>query len=403
MSIRTWRRAAAAAAAWACVSLALPCAGQSPDPPPPGTLTFGPLRISPHLLVKDVGVDSNVFNAPVDPKHDFTMTVTPTADLLLAVRRIRLGYTSTVDYVYYRDYASERGVNSSSSARLDIDFGFLKPYVAATGVNAKTRLNTEVDERARHRDVTYTTGVALDVGSRTSLVLNGTLEKISYERDEAFRGVLLGRAFDGRRRAVDGGLKLALTPLTTFSLIVSREEQRFVEAPGRDSDSWRVSPGFAFDPGGLLNGSASIGYRRFKTRSPQLPDFTGLVSTATVVARAGRHEAQGVFRRDVQYSYDVATSYYLATGGTLTWTVLLFGPVDVRGTAGRMLMDYNVSGLALGTDKTSSYGAGVGYRFSNRARLGINAEWSRRDSDRAFERRFRNHRIFAGFSWGITS
>ena len=110
----------------------------------------------------------------------------------------------------------------------------------------------------------------------------------------------------------------------------------------------------------------------------------------------------GPFNRDVQYSYDTSTVYFLGTGGSVMWTVLVAGPIDLRGTAGRTVMDYSVSGGPEGHDTTTSYGGGVGYRFSNRARIGLNAEWSRRESGSA-DRRYRNNRIFAGLTWGTTS
>jgi hypothetical protein len=164
-----------------------------------------------------------------------------------------------------------------------------------------------------------------------------------------------------------------------------------------------VSPTVSFSPSGLLTGSATVGYRRFHTLSASLADFSGLVSLVNVGATIyGRHQVDARFSRDVQYSYDVATAYYLGTGGTVTWTYLLAGPIDVRGVVGRNQNDYSVAGDALGHERLTTYGGGVGYRFSNRARLGVNADWSRRESTKSAERNYRNHRIFAGLTWGAT-
>jgi hypothetical protein len=404
MTMRTLATAAAIAAAWTLSCAGAASAGQAPDTVPPGTLSYGPLRITPGLLLKDMGVDNNVFNEPVDPKHDFTFTLTPRADVLFRMRRLRLGFTTATDYVYYRTYRSERGANNYSSARVDFDLGVLKPYATVSGLNSRSRINTEVDARARHRDLVYGGGVAIKVASRTNLLVNAVQGKVAYEPGEEFRGIDLSDSLDVTRRSVDAGVEIALTPLTTFSAIVAREQQRFAFSPGRDSDAWRVSPTFAFSPTGLLSGSASVGYRRFHTRSAEIPDYSGVVAAVSVTALIyGRNKVFGVLNRDVQHSYDTATAYYLGTGGAVTWTYLLVGPIDVRGTAGRTRMDYTVSGASEGRDMTTAYGGGVGYRFSNRARLGINAEWSRRESDRSAERNYRNNRIFAGLTWGTTS
>jgi hypothetical protein len=244
-------------------------------------------------------------------------------------------------------------------------------------------------------------------------LLNGTQGRVAYEAGSEFRGVDLRQSFNGRRRAVDGGLAIALTPLTTFTMSVAREEQRFERVPDRDSNSWRISPTFTFSPAGLLTGSATVGYRRFHPLSPTLPDYSGIVSAMTVGATIyGRNLVQGVFNRDVQYSYDLATDYYVGTGGALTWTLSVVGPIDVRATAGRFRMNYRsdggsstgltAGGEQAGLDQTTSYGGGIGYRFGQRARLGLNVDWSRRASDRSVDRAYRNHRIFAGLTWGTT-
>ncbi len=377
---------------------------QTSDPVPPGTVTLGPFRISPSLLLRDMGVDDNVFNESTNAKRDFTFTLSPRADVLFRMGRLRVAYGTVTDYVYYRTYKSERGTNTSSSARLDVDLGGFKPFLSASGLNSRNRVNAEVDERARHRDLVYQAGVSLKLASRTILLVSGTQGKIAYEPDTEFRGADLRQSFNGRRRAIDVGLGVTLTPITTFTLALAREQQRFAFSADRDADSWRVSPTFAFTPGGLLEGSATVGYRRFHTLSPTLPDYSGVVGTATIGATlAVRHKLSGTFVRDVQTSYDVDTAYYLGTGATLTYTVLLAGPIDVRGTGARHRMDYTISGVPAGLDVLTVYGGGVGYRFSERARFGVNVEWSRRDSDRDIERTYRNHRLFAGLTWGLTS
>lgn len=402
MNVRTLRVAAAMGVAWALLTAGKASAAQ--DTVPPGTVTLGPLRLTPSLILKDMGVDDNVFNDPVDAKRDFTFTLSPRADLLFRMRRLRLAYTTATDYVYYQKFRGERGTNTSSSARLDVDLGNLKPYATVRGLSSKSRLNPEVDERARHRDLIYGAGVAVKVASRTSVLVNGTQGQIAYDPEAEFRGIDLRQSFNGRRRTIDAGIGIALTPLTTFTVSVAREQQRFDLSPDRDSNTWRVSPTFTFSPTGLLSGSASVGYRRFDTVSPTLPDYSGLVSAVVVGATIyGRHQVQVVFNRDVQYSYELSNAYYVGTGGIASWTLVVVGPIDVRGTAGRHLMDYRGIGKAPGSDTTTIYGGGVGYRFSNRARLGANVEWSRRDSNRSAERGYRNHRIFAGLTWGTTS
>jgi hypothetical protein len=391
------------AAAW-LVTMCVPARAlaQDPDTPPPGTAVFGPVRITPSLMLKDMGIDNNVFNESVDPKSDFTFTLTPRADIVFRARRLKLGYTSVVDYVYFKTYDDEGGVNSSGSARMDLDLGRLRPYAMIRGVRTKARLNAEVDARAHHRDSTYGAGLALLIASRTRLVTNASRTQVAFDEGEAFRGVNLGAAFDGQRDTVDGGIGIELTPLTSLTILVTRETQRFDLSPDRDADSWRVAPTLTFSNDGPLTGNATIGYRHFHTRSAATPDYSGLTSALNVGATFyGRHQLLAVANRDVQYSYDESTDYYVGTTLGLTWTSPLVGRIDARATTTRSVMDYRTVAAAAGRDTQLVYGAGIGYRVTPHARVGVNAEWTRRESDRTDLRGFRNHRLFAGLTWGM--
>jgi hypothetical protein len=380
-----------------------PASAQDPDTPPPGTVVLGPLRLTPALNLRDMGVDNNVFNEAVAPKSDFTFTLTPKVDAALRVRRMRLSYLASTDYVYYRKYRSERGTNSTGTGRFEVDLGHFRPYLTAEGVNTRSRLNAEVDTRARHRDVTYGGGVSIQLLSRTQILLSGSRATVAFDPGEAFRGVELRHSFDGRRTAISGGLGLELTPITRFTVLVSREQQRFDLSPDRDSNTWRVTPAVTFSPTGLLTGSASVGYRRFHTLSPLLPDYSGLVSNVGIGATIyGRHLLQGQVTHDVQYSYEDIAAYYVGTTVGLTWTMVVAGPIDVRATGAHTRMDYRNLADVARPDTATTYGGGVGYRFSQHARLGVNVDWSRRLSDRSADRSYRNHRVFAGLTWGAT-
>lgn len=404
MTIRRWPFATAALALLAIAPRPAGAQTQTADPLESSTIRLGPVGINPMILVREIGVDNNVFNERTDPKSDFTFTLTPRAEVLFNPRRLHVTYTTAVDYVYYRTYTSERGTNQSSAVKLDLDLGHLKPFASVGGANTRERYNQEVDARARHHDQTYGGGVALRIASRTSLTVAARRTKTDFDEGSSFRGEDLARAFNSHLDAFDGTLGLQLTPVTSFSLVVTQERQRFELAPERDSDTTRVTPTLTFSPGGLLNGSAAVGYRRFNGRSPALPDFSGLVAVVNVgVTIVGRHRLDTTFARDLRYSYDRDTPYYLTTGGTVTLTTQIAGPFDVKVTGTRQLLDYSrsISGVTgPADDRYTAYGGGVGYRIRQRLRLGINADWSHRNSDRDTDRTFRNNRIFGTVTWG---
>jgi hypothetical protein len=307
--------------------------------------------------------------------------------------------------VYYRDYESERSTNLSSSVRADVTLGWFLPYVLARATNSRQRYNAEVDERARHRERVYGGGFGIKVGTRLNFGASGRTIRLRFDEDETFRGESLARSFDSDINAIEGSAGFQLTPFTLFSVVLSREQQRFEIAQERDSDSIRVTPMFAFSPEAVLNGSIAIGYRRFKPRTTALPGYSGLVATVTIASTLwNRHRVETVFGRDLRYSYNEDTPYYLATGGSLTVTSQLVGPFDILLTGSRQLMAYRGLGTAAterpGDDTVGSYGGGVGYRFREQLRVGLNAEWIRRGSDLAADREYRNRRIFASLTWG---
>ncbi len=374
------------------------------DPLERAMIRVGPVGINPSITLRNMGVDDNVFNDPENPKSDFTLTVTPKAEVLFRPRRLHLAYTTSTDYVYYRDYASERGTNQASQVRAEFDLGRFQPYAAAGGASTRERYNQEVDARARHHDRTYAAGLGLRLASRTTVSAAARRTTVAFDEGSAFRGEDLARAFNSTINAVEGTFGLQLTPLTGVSFVVTREQQRFDLDPDRDSDTTRITPTVTFSPGALFNGSAAVGYRRFNGRSTSLPDFSGLVAVVNLSATIlGRNRLDTTFSRDVRYSYEQDVPYYLATGATATLTTLIGGPFDVRITGGRQGLDYrasNASDTRASRDTYASYGGGIGYRLRQRMRLGLDAEWARRSSDRTTTREFHNRRIFASLTWG---
>jgi hypothetical protein len=68
-------------------------------------LHVGPFYMTPLFQVKELGVDSNVFNAAGLPVSDFTATVAPKLNLWIPVaRRALLEATAAADFVWYSRY-----------------------------------------------------------------------------------------------------------------------------------------------------------------------------------------------------------------------------------------------------------------------------------------------------------
>ena len=381
-----------------------PAAAQQPEATDDATITIGPISLRPTFLIRNIGRDDNVFNEQTDPKRDFTTTISPATTVGLKVRRLKLALSEGADYVYFKKYVSERGTNLSSSLRADVDLGILQPYASASGLDSKDRYNSEIDARARHRDRTYTAGTGLKLFSRTTAALGVRQTTYRFDQGTTFRGESLANSLNSQVKVIDGSVGFELTPLTSFSVNISHESQRFDTASERDADSIRIMPTFLFSPLGVINGTASVGYRKFTPRnSATTAAFTGLVAqVGASVTLYERHRLDVGVNRDLTYSYDLQTPYYIATSATITWTYGFAGPFDVKLNVAHNNLHYRArGGTAAGDDTYASYGAGFGYRPRKRIRFGVQGDWAQRDSERAVDRGYTNHRIFGTLTWGL--
>lgn len=390
---------------------AAPARAQSSGGVEPGTVKIGPVTIRPTFMIRNVGRDNNVFNETVNPKKDFTMTISPTAEAVFQPRRLKLTYTQATDYVYFKTYKSERGTNQASSARADLDLGVLQPYIGTVGANTRARLNHEIDVRARHDDRTYLAGVTAKVLSQTSVTLGVRRFTTTFERNDdcaaaaqtCFRGQSLADSLNSRLDSIEGNVRVALTPLTSVGIQVAKERQTFEVARERDSDTRRITPVITFSPLGLLNGSVAIGHRKFTARDPRTRPFSGLVVAAVVgVTLFDDHRIDASVNRDLTYSYDRDTPYFVGTSANVTWTFAVAGPFDVRGsvTRDRMRYDSTTGTAATQFDNFEEYGLGIGVRVRRRLRLGVQGDYIRRDSQKSADRNYDNHRIYGTLTWG---
>jgi hypothetical protein len=375
---------------------------QAPEAIETMPIHFGALGLRPSISITNVGNDSNVFNEAEHPQEDFTATVVPRLVARVRGGRMTLSYGSAADMVYFKKFTSERSVNANTDIRLDADLGRVQPYASIGWVATKERLNAEIDVRTPRSQRALAGGLRVLMASRTALLVSGRRFTLDFDEGALFKGVDLSRTLNSQADSVDASLQLLLTPLTTFSMTTSLQRDRFEAAPERDSDTLRLLPALQFDPSTLIRGSVAVGYRRFRPLTPALPDYSGLLVQAglgyTMLART---KFDLDLARDVQYSFEDDEPYYLSTGGRLTVTHQLVGPLDLQAFGGGQTMAYRQSGTPTDVrrDQVRSYGGGAGYRLRNNVRLGVTWETNRRQSaldDRDYVRR----RIYASLIYG---
>jgi Putative beta-barrel porin 2 len=363
------------------------CASAQTAERPPAPLRIGPVDVYPTLALTNLGVDSNVFYEPdhAEPKRDFTMTLTPAADLRMRLGRARVTGVVKEDLVYYQTYTSERGVNSNIKGGLQVPLNRVILSGGASYLNTRERPGFEIDVRSQRYETAGNGAADIRVLPKTFVGLRGSRTKVDYDQDATFLGSSL--QYQLNRTMTVGALtsRYRLTPLTALTLDVGLQRDRFEFSPLRDSDSTRIEGGVRFEPRALIKGSASFGYRDFRPTSSDLPPYKGSVGAVDVSTALGPTKLGLRADRDLQYSYELNQPYYVQTGVSGSITQHLFGPIDAIARLGIAHLDYQnriTTGppLPARTDHMHWFGGSVGYRSARRMRMAFNVDDYRRTS-----------------------
>ena len=376
---------AAIAGAVFCVNVA---AAQStePDPWEQARWRFGPLAVSPTVQLRNLGVDTNVFNSVDDPKKDFTTTVAGGADWWLRLGRARLLGTDVVEGVYFATYASERSINYFHRLTFEYPLNRIRPYAGGSYVNTKDRPGYEIDARARHTEWGTRAGVAIRATGKTTFDISASQIDYTFDGDATFEGTYLAEILNRRAQALTGQVRYRLTPLTTLTLSASTERERFDDTPERDSNGFRLLPGIELAKLALITGTAQVGYRQLNMLSPAIPDYSGAVAAVSLgYLLAGSTRFTVGVDRDIQYSFEIDQPYYVLTGvsGSITRVVGLGWDVVVRGANQRLAYRETADvpeSVAGRVDRVVSWGGGIGYRLSQGSRVGLNVDYFNRRS-----------------------
>ena len=369
---------------------------------------FGPFYLTPGVRLKELGVDSNVFNSAGEQKSDFTFTVTPIVNISVPMaRRALITTTLASDLVWYAHYATERSVDPQVTARGELYLNRITLFGETAQLSTRQRPNYEIDVRSRRTDDTVSTGVRVALTPKFSGEVAGHRDEIRYDSDAEFDATNLERTLNRDTRGVQLTARHRLTPLTTLAVRAQADEDRFILSPSRDSDSYRVLPGVEFAPQALLKGAAYLGYRKFTpVVQGALRPFSGLVGELGLAyTLLGANTFGLTFRRDLSYSYSELQPFFVDTGLGVSIRRALGRRFDFLGSADRHLYDYR-SFLTVGLDDAPradimwNYAASVGYHLGPNGRIGFGASYMQRDSTIRW-RAYDNLRFGTTFSYGL--
>ena len=388
------------------LAIAAPSSAQTQSAPPGrGEMHLGSFTLRPRLEITEMGFDSNIFNDPVSPREDFTATITPRLGADFDVSWGRLRSSTYVDFVYFHEFDEERSFNRGIDGRLEFFADRFRPYIGGSAVNTHARINAEVDARAARQEWRVDVGAFFAITPRTMIVVGASRSALTFADDEVFRGVELAETLNADADRYEAGMRFELTPLTTFQIVASSQWDRFDSAGERDARTIRITPSFEFAPSALISGRLSFGYTNFEPEEPTVESFRGFTLLANLTWAGPTTKLEGTYERDVKYSYELLQPYYLTNGGRLTATQIIAGPFDVQGTVGRQNLEYRnfepiADTLEGRTDTVVTWGAGIGFRLGDTARLGLNFDQTDRDSDLP-GRRYDRQRIFGTVTYGF--
>jgi hypothetical protein len=356
------------------------------DPVAGARFRLGVVGLDPRASVRDIGVDTNVFNTSTNEQQDFTLTLVPGTKLYLRTGKGLLTVDGEAHFIYFNRFSSERSVTSSVEGQYELRFNRIRPYVSARSLNTRERPGYEIDKRVRHFESDYHVGTDLRIASKGVVRVDLRHQDYTIPSDEIFQDRVLADELNRGLNVIDLGWRQRLTALTTWVAQVSRESERFDRNEIRNSDSTRVSTGFELGRFALIRGTAFVGYRKLKSADGGLlPEFSG--ATADVdVAYTAPTQTRLTFavNRDVQYSYERRTPYYLQTGWTSALTQRIIGKWDARVVGGRDRLAYQPLPEFLAferTDHVDRLGGGMGYNLNDGTRVSFDVTSYRRNSD----------------------
>ena len=374
------------------------------DPSEAARFRLGVLRFTPSIRVSNVGFDNNVFNDADDPRQDTTAAVGPGVDLWLKMGRSRLSGKASGQYLYFDQYENQRSWNTNVEGRWELPLSRIAPFVRGRRNNTKDRPGYEIDSRVRLIQQEGGAGTSVRLSGKTSLIVEGARTRHRFDDNDAFLGSRIAQSLDRDSDLESVQFRVQLTPLTTFVVLGEAMQDHFRFSPDRDAHSIKLSPGFALRTGALISGRVYLGVRRFDGLSSQMPDYTGFVSNVAVsyVRRATKVDLD--VSRDLLYSYEVTQPYYAQLDTGLVVTQRFTTRWDVVGRGGRQSLSYQnltASPLPDRVDHLWQTGAGIGFRFAESVRLGLDASYYQRDAADIAVRNYEGLRVGASFSYGL--
>jgi hypothetical protein len=365
----------------------------------------GPVSVYPTVAVRDVGFDSNVYNDATGPKGDFTYTFAPRLYVVTPIGNSRFVGTGFGNLVYFQTYKDQQSLGALFQGRYEVMSPGFRPFATVGFADRRERRGFEIDERVRQRQTTATLGADMDLTTRTALTAWVGHVQTRWDRNALFDGVSLSEQLDYSTDIFAAGAKFRATPFTTIGMTGEIHRDRFERSPVRDADRLLVGPSVDFDAGASVVGHVRVGYQRFDPIDPIVADYRGVAALADLrYTFRDLTEAKLETRRDVDYSYDPIQPYYLESGGVLTVSQRVIGPLQVIAVGERHTLRHQRLAQASfdgRTEITHTAGGGFALQIRKQMRFELIYQSTRRTSTEPGWREYERRRVFASVFYGL--
>jgi len=378
------------------------------EPEKDGRFVTGPIAWTPTFELRDAGVDSNVFNTPTDAKEDMTATARSQVDSVLKLGLLRATTVGGLEYNYFEQYTSQRGLNRRVSTHVEIPVTRFSPNMTLSWGRMKERSGNEIDLRAPRTDFAYAGGLEARLTPKLSVIATAGRQKSTYDPGFTFHDLEVAQQLNRESTLATVTARVALTPLTSLSIDGTASRDSFPFRPAAATDNGRIDARLEFAPDAVIRGAASVGYHSMQPHYPQTSrstaaEFSGITSSIDLgYTLLGATRFITRFSRDASYSLYMNQPYYLSTFGSLQILQKLIGPIDLDLRGSLETLDYpQTDAESAYLDTAETLAGGVSIRVSRQAVLVLLYDNSERRSERGSGFGYQRRRIYTTISYGF--
>jgi hypothetical protein len=388
--------------------LAMASGARAQEPVKDGRFITGPIAWTPTFELREAGVDSNVFNTPTDAKQDMTATARSQVDSVLKLGLLRATTAGALEYNYFEQYTSQRGLNRRVSTHLEVPVTRFSPNMTVSWGRMKERSGNEIDLRTPRTDFAFAGGLEAHLTSKLSVIATAGGQQSTYDAGFTFHELEIARQLNRESTMATVTARVALTPLTTLSIDATAAHDSFPFRPAAATDNGRIDARFEFAPDAVIRGAASVGYHSMqpyyrRTSRSTAAAFSGITSSLDLgYTLLGATRFIGHFSHDANYSLYMNQPYYVSTSGGLQILQRLFGPVDLDLRGSLESLDYpQTETESAYLDTAETLAGGLSIRVSRQAVLALLYDNSERRSERGPEFGYQRRLIYTTITYGF--